>query len=319
VKSTVLSQDQIEQFIDRGYTRLEEAFPAERALEAQKLLWNKVEEKSSVRLEDRSTWTKPMVHLQEGYDDPVFRDCMTDRLSDAVEDLVGRGRWQHYGDRTIGWGWWPVNFSLGADQPWDVPANGWHWDGIQFTHTVDAPDQGLLLLCMFSEIGKHGGGTLVAEGSHQVVARFLNQHPQGISVHDGIKQVNATHPWIHELTSGGVDPYAPGQSADTAKLNAPPTPLPVDGIPYRVHKFMRQETIDADGTRLRVAETTANPGDIFLCHPFLYHAASQNHSGKPRFMCNRTTPLKERLKFNREDGDYSAVEISIRRALKMAN
>ncbi|HET7559455.1 MAG TPA: phytanoyl-CoA dioxygenase, partial [Limnochordia bacterium] len=57
------------------------------------------------------------------------------------------------------------------------------------------------------------------------------------------------------------------------------------------------------------------PGDVILCHPFLFHAASPNHSGRPRFMCNRTTPLKARMAFDRPEGDHSAVEISIRRAL----
>ncbi|GBG06427.1 hypothetical protein PAT3040_00954 [Paenibacillus agaridevorans] len=84
---------------------------------------------------------------------------------------------------------------------WTVPNVGWHWDGIHFRHYVDAPDQGLVCLCLFSDIGPQGGGTLVVEGSHH------------------------------------------------------------------------------------------------LCHPFLIHAASPNHSGVPRFMCNRASPLKERLRF----------------------
>jgi hypothetical protein len=287
----VLSEDQIEQFIHCGYTKLEQAFPERQALGVKDFLWTKVEERG-VKRDDKSTWTKPMVHLAEVYHNETFASCLTDRLSDAVEDLVGRGRWRDYGDKSIPWGWWPVNFSLGADQPWDVPSKGWHWDGIQFKHTVDAPDQGLLLLCMFSQTRPHGGGTLVAEGSHQLVARFLNDRPDGMNVGDAIKEIIPTHPWLRELTN----------SDDTTTT--------------RVERFMHQTTVDDNGTRLKVVETTANPGDIYLCHPFLFHAASQNLSGEPRFMCNRTTPLRERMKFDRDHGDYSALEISIRMALR---
>ncbi len=80
---------------------------------------------------------------------------------------------------------------------------------------------------------------------------------------------------------------------------------------------MDEETVDEYGTRLRVIETTGAPGDVIFCHPFLYHAASQNHSGVPRFMCNRTTPLYDKLQLQRDDNEYSPVEHSIRGALQL--
>lgn len=292
MKYRVFSKDQVEQFIERGFVKLEEAFPKAQALAAQDFLWTKLEDRG-IRKDDESTWTEPMVNVRETYDEPVFRACMTERLQDAIEDLVGIGRWADRG-RAIGWGWWPVNFSQGADQPWDIPRGGWHWDGIQFRHTVTAPDQGLLLLPHFSEVGPHGGGTLVAAGSHEIVARFLARHPEGLELRDALPACNQDHPWLAELT--GV----------------------TENVNNRVEAFLEQETADALGTSLRVMETTAAPGDVVFCHPFLYHAASPNHSGVPRFMCNRTTPLREPMCLNRNDGDYSPVETSIRHALTHA-
>ncbi|MES4792449.1 MAG: hypothetical protein C4321_05200, partial [Chloroflexota bacterium] len=243
--------------------------------------------------EDRATWTEPMVHIKEAYSEPVFQACNTERLADVVEDLVGRGRWRSRG-QPGNWGWWPVNFALGADQPWDVPTSGWHYDGQHFRHFVDAPDQGLLLLCVFSEVQPQGGGTLVAEGSHWLTARVLAQHPDGMEHQEVLRLIPQTHPWLAELM-GRVPPANSSES--------------------RRERFMERTHHDPDGTALRVVETTARPGDVFLCHPFLYHAPSQNHRREPRFMCNRTTPLKERMQLNRPDGDYSPVEISIRMAL----
>src|SRR5690349_18268597 len=145
---SVLSQEQVDQFMERGYTVVEEAFPRKQALAAQEFLWERLAERG-VQKDDRSTWQEPMVRMQENYNDPVFDQCTTERLVAATEDLLGRGRRLV---QTKGWGWWPVNFASGADQPWDVPTAGWHWDGSHFRHYVDAPDQGLLMLCIFSEI-----------------------------------------------------------------------------------------------------------------------------------------------------------------------
>lgn len=287
----VLSAAQVEQFMELGYTQLEEAFPRAQALAAQDYLWAQLERRGP-RRGDPATWTEPIVHIKESYTDPVFQACATERLSDAIEDLVGSGRWSGRG-RPSGWGWWPVNFALGAERPWDVPATGWHWDGQHFRHYVDAPDQGLLLLCLFSEVRPQGGGTVVAEGSHKVVAGFLQEHPQGLELGEAIGACNRSHPWLAELTGADKE-----RGED------------------RVARFMNQPHTDAAGRRLRVVETTGNPGDVLLCHPFLYHAASQNHRRVPRFMCNRTTPLRERLNLARpQAAEHSPLEQSIRRAL----
>lgn len=302
----VLTDEQVGQFIEKGYMRLEEAFPRANALAAQDYIWERLAERGILK-EDSSTWTEPMPHLKEAYDTPEFEACQTERLDDAIEALVGPGRWRGRGSR-VTWGWWPVNFSKGTDGPWDVPTGGWHWDGIHFRHSLDAPDQGLLLLCMFSETGSRGGATLVAEGSHRVVARHLRENPDS-ELGPAIRGCNLSHPWLAELTGvkagdGQRDVYEEGESSSESSGD-------------RIRRFMETTTVDDHGTPLRVAEAVSSPGDVYLCHPFLYHTAASNHSGQPRFMCNRTTPLKERMRLHREDGDYSPVEVSIRNALSI--
>lgn len=289
--TSVLSESDIEQFIELGWVKVPQAFARRDALAAQAVVWEQVE-KRGVHQHDAATWTLPMVQINENYDTPEFRACDTERLSNSIEDLVGSGRWVGRGQPNR-WGWWPVNFAKGADSEWDVPTGGWHWDGIHFRHYVNSPDQGLLCLCIFSDVGVHGGGTVVVEGSHKVVARFLAGRPEGVELGEGIQAVNEGHPWFRKLT--GKDP---------------------DGINNRIDYFMHQPVVDADGIGLRVIETTAEAGDVILCHPFLYHAAAQNLSGVPRFMCNRTTPLAEKLSiFAESDQGYSPLEISIRKAV----
>ncbi len=298
-----LSSADVEQFIEFGYVKLSAAFSSDRAAAVQNFLWHKLAT-SGVMKADRSTWTKPIVHIKEAFNGPIFQACETERLNDAVEDLVGEGRWKTRGEEA-NWGWWPINFSVGADTPWNVPADGWHWDGMHFRHTVDAPDQGLLLLCVFSEVAPRGGGTLVAEGSHRSVARFLQQHDRGIAYKRAMKSFPLSHPWFQDLTQAKKRTFWWGS-------NSPRQP---DTIADRLSHFMGQPHTDTDGAPLRVVELTAAPGDVFLCHPFLYHAASPNHSGRPRFMCNRHTPLAEPMRFRRPDGNYSPIELSVKRAI----
>ena len=288
----ILTPAQVEQFIELGYTKVEQAIPPAQALAAQDFLWGKLEARG-IKRDDRSTWTDPFVRIDEMLGDPVVLACMTRRLADAVEDVVGEGRWREY-MHPRPWGFWPVNFARGADKPWDVPFNDWHLDGADWLYTVDAPHQGLLLLCIFSQIEPRGGGTLLAEGSHQVIARSLNRHPEGIDRVAFIRQVAAEHPWLGTLT----------RPSPTPRLSR-----------MRVEFFMNTIFTDADGTRLRVVEATGSPGDIYLCHPFIYHSTSSNHSGRPRFICNLTTPLFEKMNLARPDGNHSPLEISIRNAI----
>ena len=48
-------------------------------------------------------------------------------------------------------------------------------------------------------------------------------------------------------------------------------------------------------------EVTGRAGTFIILHPFMLHASSQNHSGKPRFMSNPPIVLKEHMNLDRED------------------
>lgn len=60
---------------------------------------------------------------------------------------------------------------------------------------------------------------------------------------------------------------------------------------------------------------TGEAGTVYLCHPFLVHAA-QIHRGKtPKFMPQPPLPPNKPYSLIRADGGYSPVEIAIRNAL----
>ena len=64
------------------------------------------------------------------------------------------------------------------------------------------------------------------------------------------------------------------------------------------------------------ALATGEAGTVYLCHPFLLHAAQMHHGAAPRFMAQPPLPPAEPFRLDREDGTYSPVEIAIRLALQ---
>lgn len=63
-------------------------------------------------------------------------------------------------------------------------------------------------------------------------------------------------------------------------------------------------------------ELTGAIGDVAILHPFVLHAASNNPSGRARFITNPPISLKEPMNFNRDDpADFSPVELGVLRGL----
>lgn len=67
-----------------------------------------------------------------------------------------------------------------------------------------------------------------------------------------------------------------------------------------------------------VRYATGGAGDIYLCHPFLVHAAQANHGTRPRFLAQPAVPAKSPYRTDLPDGDCSPVELTIKHALEHA-
>jgi hypothetical protein len=219
-------------FVRDGFVRVDGAFPADLAGACRALLWEQLEE----RPDDPTTWTRPAARL--GYQDaePFARAVDTERLHQAFDLLVGRGRWAPRADL----GTFVVRFPSGQP-PGD---DGWHLDGSfpplppddaddQFAWRVNLASRGrtLLMLFLFSDVGEDDAPTRLRVGSHRDVARLLAPHGE-----DGLTML--------EASLRGAD-----ASADRP-----------------------------------VALATGRAGDVYLCHPFLVHAAQAHRGREPRFL-----------------------------------
>ncbi|HEU5155534.1 MAG TPA: phytanoyl-CoA dioxygenase family protein [Streptosporangiaceae bacterium] len=252
----VLSAEQEQHFLDKGYVVIHDCFSREAAEEYTRTVWTRL----GYDPDDRSTWAEPTVHM------PAHRELdvreFAPKAWDAVCDLVGgEDRIAHpytWGDGFI------VNLWQGADGPWS-PASprspGWHKDGDFFRHFLDSPEQGLLTLVLWSDVEHQGGATFVAAGSVGPVARFLAAHPEGLLVNE---------------------------------------------FP----------TADLAGQCTEFVEATGRVGDVFLLHPYMLHAKSQNLLRRPRLITNPPVTLAEPMRFDRPDpGDFSLVERAVLRGL----
>jgi Phytanoyl-CoA dioxygenase (PhyH) len=72
----------------------------------------------------------------------------------------------------------------------------------------------------------------------------------------------------------------------------------------------------AETAERRQVLATGEAGTVYLCHPFLVHAAQAHRGLRPRFMAQPPLLPKEPITLQREDGLYSPVELAIRRALR---
>ncbi|MBC7922771.1 MAG: phytanoyl-CoA dioxygenase family protein [Ferruginibacter sp.] len=66
-----------------------------------------------------------------------------------------------------------------------------------------------------------------------------------------------------------------------------------------------------------VAFATGEAGTVYLCHPFLIHAAQPHRGSTPRFMAQPPLHPAEPLRLHRNDGRYSPVEQAIRSGLEL--
>ncbi|HXV94125.1 MAG TPA: phytanoyl-CoA dioxygenase family protein [Pseudonocardia sp.] len=162
-----LSNDEIEQFVEDGFVRVEAAFPREVADAARALLWRA----TGCDPDDPATWTRPVVRL-EGFGDEPFRAAAnTERLLAAFDQIAGPGRWLP----RLGLGTFPIRFPH-PDDPGDT---GWHVEGSyadeegRFRLNLRSRGRALLMLFLFSDVGDDDAPTLVRAGSHLDVAPLL--------------------------------------------------------------------------------------------------------------------------------------------------
>ena len=259
----MLSAAQVDEFSRRGCLWLRGAIGRNQVRSMADFIWDRLGELHGIDRGDPATWTcpAPWAGLNRFKRDPVFAPIASPALVEAIDTLLGAGCWRlpHY------WGGFLVKFPDSGGEPWRLAAGEqWHVDS-DFTYEP-RPLFAVRVFTLFSPLEPRGGATLAVAGSHRLVERWVERltPAERESPFPAMRdRFNASDPWLARLT--GEDDPDPGG---------------------RVSYFLGCDR-EIDGAPVSVEEMCGAPGDIFLMHPWLLHAASRNVSGRPRFQLGR--------------------------------
>ena len=84
-----LTEGQIQDFINDGFVRLDNAFSADLAAQCRDELWSEI----GLSPEDPAGWTQPVIRVASKSSEPFVQAANTPRLHRAYDQLVGEGRW----------------------------------------------------------------------------------------------------------------------------------------------------------------------------------------------------------------------------------
>jgi len=174
----VLSDEDKQQFIEKGYVRLEQCFTKEHADWMLKDMWVRL----GIDKKDESTWGK-----RDKMNLPFHRTwpikSASPKLFNAICELLGdEDRIDPTGTQLednliVNLGF--EKYRSGWVEPKDM--DNWHVDGDYFLHFLDSPEQALTVVCIWTEeVKSHGGATFISTDSLPHSCKILADHPEGL-------------------------------------------------------------------------------------------------------------------------------------------
>jgi hypothetical protein len=262
-----LSQDDIDHFMQHGWIKLTNCFTQEQVDQLTSTLWTRL----GMSPTDKTGWHTERINMPNHT--TFLANEFAPKAWAAICDLVGgEDRVADY-NRTWNDGF-IVNFGTPESEGKDIKGQdlpGWHVDGDFFVHYLDSPEQALLVIPLFTDIGPGGGGTFICPPAIPKIAKHLYDHPEGVSPR-----------------------MAP--RAEDPKMNKEKS------LKFfcDIARSMPDEAF---------VEVTGQVGDIYLLHPLMLHSASNNKLRQLRVITNPPVSIKEPFSFDREDPSaYSVVE-----------
>jgi hypothetical protein len=245
----VLSEDEVAAFIQDGFIAIREAVPQDVVRACQDTVWSELE-KQGVRRGDPATWTGPVVRIACPEGGPFAAAGTQPVLWEAFDQLIGEGRWWHR--EGVG-GTIPVRFPRAAKPSAANPSAA-----NPSAANPGAEDPG--------DAGWH------IEGSYEKNGELA------VNIRSRLRGLLALYLFTDVDEASAPTRIRPGSHFDAARVVAPAGD---DGM-----RWTQAAQSAAKATEhLPTVLATGEAGDVFLCHPFLVHAASWPHTGAaPKIM-----------------------------------
>jgi hypothetical protein len=256
----VLTTEQRDELATVGHTRLPGVLDRATVTAIADRVWEHLVRKGIDR-HDPTTWPAGFQAKLQGLRQARVFDAFGTAggiVTGAVDEILGRRRGPEDANA-----WGPALFTFPERIPWLLPHATWHLD-LPGRGDPDRPAQARLFGYV-TDVVPWGGGTLVVEGSHELVRRMVAAAPKHDAGSSAMvrRRLREAHPWFEALFQPDEHPAA------------------------RIRRFM-VDGEEVDGVRLRVAELTADAGDVVVMLPWTLHSASTNAAARPRMMVTHT-------------------------------
>ncbi|RYJ44569.1 phytanoyl-CoA dioxygenase [Flavobacterium beibuense] len=184
-----LNKEEIQQFIQEGFIRINNAFSATTAHEAINILWTDI----PFNRRDPKTWTQPVIRLGMYTNPPFIESVNTPKLYNAFNQLIGEGKWLP----CMSVGTFPIRFPS-SEEPNDTgkhvdvsfpgtdPNNYFEWRA-----NIKSKGRALLMLVLYSDVEENDAPTIIYKSSHLDVAGLLNDYgDEGLSFMEIANSIN---------------------------------------------------------------------------------------------------------------------------------
>lgn len=167
-----LTEADVEHFLQHGWVKIPGCFSKEAADNLTSTVWARL----GMSPTDKTTWDQERINM------PAHNTFNAAEFAPkawaGICDLLGGE--ERIGDTNRTWNdGLIVNLGTPEGEGKNITGNkltGWHVDGDFFVHFLDSPEQGLLVIPLFTEIKAGGGGTYICPDAIKHIAKHLVSH-----------------------------------------------------------------------------------------------------------------------------------------------
>jgi len=256
----MLTPQQLDEFLHLGIVRVRGALTPEVAAAMCDSVWDMMSRRYNIQRAQPATWKGQRIVGTKDRPKEITLEQVLNPLHATLHQLLAPAEWEcdaHWGSLLVSF---PGGRFPEARHGWEVPHTSWHFDAPLVRALPEL--YGVRIFTCLAQLSPQGGATLAVAGSPRLAQALAKARGmaklRSADLRKGLKQ---RYDWMNALCT--FDPA-------------------IDRMVF-MKTTARLEDID-----VRVVEMTGEPGDVYLMHPLMMHAASPNCLAMPRIVLSST-------------------------------